>query len=150
MTMCVKCLDAMMIVMLLVMETSGRGLGAAARQFSHRQGIRYLVLWYSTIQCRVLNYSMWGAVVFNEWCSRSWCNVLWLVHELHRGLWIGGNGDYSGLLLCGKAVSKLSGVYIKTHQLLNKINTQIEGSFLFWTRAVGIRIKSTSDLQKVT
>ena len=73
MTIFVKCLDAMMIVMLLVMETSGRGLGAAARQFSHRQGIRCLVLWYSTIQCRVLYYSIWGAVVFNEWCSRSWC-----------------------------------------------------------------------------
>ena len=81
MTMCVKCLDAKMIVMLLVMETSGRGLGAAARQFSHRQGIRYLVLWYSTIQCRVLYYSMWGAVVFNEWCSRSWCNVLWCTNS---------------------------------------------------------------------
>ena len=49
-----------------------------------------------------------------------------LVHELHRGLWIGGNGDYSGLLLCGKAVSKLSGVYITTHQLVNKKNTQKE------------------------
>ena len=57
MTMFVKCLDAMMIVMLLVMETSGRGLGAAARQFSHRQGIRYLVLWYSTIQCAYAGYS---------------------------------------------------------------------------------------------
>ena len=65
-------------------------------------------------------------------------------------LWIGGNGDYSGLLLCGKTVSKLSGVYIKTHQLVNKINTQTEGSFVFWMRAVGIRMKSTVDLLKVT
>ena len=81
MTMFVKCLDAMMIVMLLVMETSGRGLGAAARQFSHRQGIRYLVFWYSTIQCRVLYFSMRGAVVFDEWCSRSWCNVLWCTNS---------------------------------------------------------------------
>ena len=64
-----------------------------------------------------------------------------LVHELHRGLWIGGNGDYSGLLLCGKAVSKLSGVLIKTRQLVNKINTQIVLDESWWHHN-----KSTSDL----
>ena len=26
-------------------------------------------------------YSMWGAVVFDEWCSRSWCNVLWCTNS---------------------------------------------------------------------
>ena len=73
MTLFVKCLDAMVIVMLLVMETSGRGLGAAARQFSHRQGIRYS-------GALVLYYSMQGVLLFNVWCcsiqcSRSWCKV---------------------------------------------------------------------------
>ena len=54
---------------------------------------------------------------------------------------MGGNGDYSGLLLCGKAVSKLSGVLIKTRQLVNKINTQIVLDESWWHHN-----KSTSDL----